>query len=103
MGKGPGEGLLLGADTWEQPESSEISESQEGTSEEGRGNGQGYVAMISGGLRLQHLKSGAWVPRDWGRVMAGRAPNPNHWPRGHGKGPWPFGFAEKNLHKDKKQ
>ena len=103
MGKGRGEGLLLGADTREQPESSKTC----------------------GSLRKEHLRKAEEMARAlwiWSRVASGcsilkwglgsqrlrsghtgRAPNPNHWTRGQCKGPWPFGFTEKNFHKGKKQ
>ena len=54
--------------------------------------------LISGGLSLQRLGAGFQLLRSWND----RAES---WPLDQwlGTRPWPFGFAEKNSHKEGKQ
>ena len=64
--------------------------------------GNGNTTVVSGGLSLQRLEAGFWVqpetevgPGQWEhRILATRPAVSDR--------PWPFGFAEKNPHKDGK-
>ena len=48
------------------------------------------------------LEQGLVPNQRLGWVMAVKEPDPSHWNSGQWQGPWPFGFAEKNSHKDRK-